>query len=477
MNIIVCIGNNLQHDTRVKRHISALLDKGHHVHVVAFPEPNNTFGMAEKNLTYSFVDFKYTDYPITPVLRRFLEKYKIWKKFLSIFPFLNTNKYYDNKNIIKYKRKLDLLISGNRWEEITGRKAEPMPDDQALSYPLIFLDKTIQFVKEVLKYDADCILCNDEDTLLCGVIHKIAKGTRFVYDFHDLMSDISDGVFPQIYSNFLALFEKTFIKYADAVMSVSVAELEWTKKHYGFRQPAIAMLNCSDVKLDSQIHKKSFNKKLRIYFHGIVGPDKGLWEMIKILEDRDDFEFIIRGIQSDFLDQLKDYVKDKNLNNKIHFKEPVSPKEIPAASNKDGDIGYSFINYKECINWECALTNKFIEYCKGGLPIITSAAKEQARIIKEYHNGWVLEDNSINSIKNVLNAIIRDKEKLSEMSDNSFKVANEIFDWNNYKQLFVDIIVGNKHTIEKNNIHYKNNYLQLFKWEIEDLINRLRARR
>lgn len=473
MKIEVCIGNNLKYDTRVKRHISALLEAGHNVHVVAMPVPDSELGMEHPNMTYSFVDFKYSEYPVSKKFQQWYGKYNLWDVIKYICPFLKTEEYYNEAKISYYRNQLSRIVAGGRWKSIVGRKAQKMSDDVALSYILTFLDKAMQFAEEALKYNADCILCNDEDTLLCGVLQKKVNKARVVYDFHDLMADISDGVFPLMYSEFLALYEKEFIKYADVVLSVSESELVWSKRHYGYNAPTIAILNCSAVKLDNELNRKEFKQdKLRLYYHGMSEDDRGLWQLIKAVESRTDFVFVIRGLPSDNLDRMKEYVSNNNLEDKIVFLEPVLADEIPSATNKDGDIGYSFFNYKECINWNNALTNKFIEYHKAGLPVLTSAGVEQARIVNKYNSGWVLEDNEISSITEKLDYISEHREELREKSRNAFAVADILFDWNQYKGILVGIMEDDSKIIEENKLNFAQSKLTSLKWDIQDFIHK-----
>lgn len=474
MKVLVCIGNNLKYDTRVKRHIKSIVKHGHSVHVVACPVPDYSYGLDEnEKMSHVFADYIPQEAPVNDEIMNFAREFELEEVFLNSFPILECYSYYNMPDLERYTDMLNKYVSGKRWEDITSRVSEKMDDVQALSYPLCFFERSVQYAKEVLKYEADVILCNDEDTLLAGVTHKKKYGSRLIYDFHDLMADISDGVFPQMYSNVLALFEKQMIQYADVVMSVSDGELFWSKRHYGFLAPAVPMLNCSEVSLDERkLPVKAIPEgKIRIYYHGMCDMSRGLSELMSAIKQFDEFVLVLRCLPSEMLETLKEKVVEEHIEEKVSFLEPVTAEYIPQVANRDGDIGFSFCNTEKCLNWQFALTNKFIEYTKAGLPIITSATEQQGKIVKENEIGWVLEENSTEGIIEVLHQVLKDKSKIPSMSQKSFGVAHEIFDWKHYDNLLNAVISDDNRLIRENEISLKRNKRELRAWETEDLEN------
>lgn len=473
MKVLVCIGNNLKYDTRVKRHINAIKNRGHEIHVVACPVPTDEWGM-DNNISHSFSKYVPTEAPINDVILEFAHKYGLRESFLYSFPIFKSYRYYNPIEMKIYTKELNRYIAGDRWKEIRTRVDEKMDKIPAMSYPLIFFDRAVQFAKKALEFPADVVLCNDEDTLLAGVVHKKKYGSRLIYDFHDLMADISDGVFPQIYSNVLALFEKQMIQYADIVMSVSKAELIWSKRHYGFSAPMVPMLNCSKIgiALDAYDEKKYDKKKIRIYYHGMSDTSRGLVELIEAVRDYPQFDIIIRGLPSDDLENIKAKVREENREEQICFLEPVGSDKVVEAAYKEGDIGFSFCHTEKCINWRCALTNKFIEYTKAGLPIITSPTEEQGEIVNNYKTGWILEENSVDGIRKVLKKILDEREMLSEMSQRALQVGKKVFDWEYYENSLEAVVSDNISEIEKRKIPFEDNKIELAMWEIEDKKNR-----
>lgn len=472
MKVLVCVGNNLKYDTRVKRHINAIKKRGHDVHVIACPVPNEEWGMDE-GISHNFSSYTPSEAPINDIILDFAKEFNLESIFLNSFPILECYTYYNESDLKRYTKKLNQYVAGSRWIEIRNRVSEPMEDVYALSYPLVFFDRAVQFAQSVLEHPADVILCNDEDTLLAGVAHKKKYGSRIIYDFHDLMADITDGVFPQMYSNVLALFEKQMIQYADVVMSISKAELNWSQRHYGCVAPMVPMLNCSEcgISKDKLGKKKITKDKIRIYYHGMSDESRGLAELIDAVKEFPEFSVVLRCLPSDNLDKIKERIKLERRENQVVFLEPVESKRIVEMTNVDGDIGFSFCHTERCINWKCALTNKFIEYTKAGLPIITSPTEEQGELVRKNKMGWVLKENSVEGIKDVLRTILKEKRALKKMSRQAYRVGKTVFNWKYYEESLEAVISGDINKINKRKVPFIPNQMELLLWENEDKDN------
>lgn len=472
MKVVVCIGNNLIYDTRVKRHVCAIAKRGHLVHVAACPVPDGRFAMAGPNITYSMSKYTPGEHPVNGPIMEFAREFGLEEAFLESFPILESQAYYYEPELEKYTRYLDVSVSGQRWTDITSRCSEPMTYEQALCYPLCFFERAVQYAKDVLEHPADVILCNDEDTLLAGVVHKMKYHSRLIYDFHDIAADMTDGLFPQMYSNVLALFEKKMISYADAVMSVSKSSLIWSKQHYGYRSPAVYMPNCSAYSLtrDEACKQRTAEGSIRIYYHGMCDRARGLAELMEAIGRSGHFSLVLRCLPSDYLEELRRKASSMGLGSRVVFLEPVPPEQILSSAARDGDVGFAFCQTGKCLNWRFALQNKFIEYAKAGLPMITSDTAEQGAIVRKYRCGWILRENTTDGIEDVLQEIWRDRKHLAKMSKRAWKCSGKSFDWNLYEKVLQGL-VENKESVSRYFIKCKLDEEKLCLWEQEDVRN------
>lgn len=310
MKVLVCIDNNLKIDTRLKRHVSTIAAKTDSVHVLVRANPKEGFGLELPNVTHSFFDeqnFKYRLTVMPSKIRKTAKALGIYNEILKVCPFLISNEFYQENVMSAYSEFLGKNLRGGRWKEITGREAEEMSMQQAMSYVVSFLINSIYMAKEASKFAADVILCNDVDTLLCGVVHKKKYHSRVVYDVHDIMCDISPKVFPLLYSEMLMKFESIFIHAADRVMGVGDYLLQWEQMHYGISAPCIPIYSCNKKEYLEGIFPKKYagNKPIRIYFHGYAFEARKLDVMVKAVRNIEGIKLVFRSDSNDYLDGIK----------------------------------------------------------------------------------------------------------------------------------------------------------------------------
>jgi len=449
MKALILVSNNLSFDTRNKTQITAIAQEIEEVHVSVRPIPDETFHLNLPNVTYDFFHYEAKQYPITPALRESAKQLGVYDELVNVFSLLKYDDYYNPIVIQKFVDDLDYKMQGDRWAEVRKGICEPMEDNIAISYPLNLFEVGTQWAQEVIKIPADVVLCNNIDTLLCGVAHKIKYGSRLIYDSPDIYCDVKPGIFPRIYRYVLALFEKSFAKYADVMLGASVGHLEWFKNHYSLTIPCIPIYSCTVEDSTASFEPKKPQEKLRIYYHGMMYTHKDFEPIIKAMLQVDNILFVLRCWPSEHLEQLKCMVEENSLKHRVQYLEPVTPPEIADAARRDGDIGIFICETENDLNYNLTLPNKFIEYLRAGLPIIISPLEEQSKIVEKYQCGYILKDNSVESIVAVFRQAIAERERLYKMSENSLKVSKELFDWQIHKKTLLAVIMGDQQTIEE----------------------------
>lgn len=474
MKVLLCVDNNLQNDTREKRHIMKLVEQGNTVHVLCRPNPSEEFGMDVKGVSHTFFDFDHMPHPITPQLRKMAQEWGILNELERSCPVILSDKYFDEKEIVRYSDIISKRVEGGRWADIRKRISEEMSSADAMSFLITFLESSMLMAQVAESIQADVIICIDIDTLLCGVIHKKKYHSRLIYDIQDVTCDISPGLFPQIYSNMLMMYEKQFVQYADAVISVGNHLLKWAQVRYGITVPCVPIYSCSQKEyLEGIEPKQYYDERLRIYYHGLIFEARKIDNIIKALAQVDEIELVLRTGDSEYTDEIRRLIEKLELTDRVKFLEMVPTESVLKAANQDGDIGIYVSNVENCVNWASSFTNKFVEYLGAALPVITTNAEDQARIVREHQCGYVLKDESVESIVQVFEEIKKNKSALEQMSVNSWRVAREVLDWNIYSSLFYGTVVGEQAIIEQGKMAplTDKEQKQLGEWEKEDIIN------
>ncbi|MEG0340319.1 MAG: glycosyltransferase, partial [Oscillospiraceae bacterium] len=304
-----------------------------------------------------------------------------------------------------------------------------------VGWAMSFIDASIQWADMVSNVKADIVYCNDIDTLLCGVAHKKKYGSRLIYDTHDIFCDMFPGIFPRQHRNLIGRLEKSLLTYADMLISVNDSANRWIKGTYHSNVSAVAILNCTDDIVKASFNAKEPSDKLKIYYHGGCDATRGLENIITAIALTSDIQLVLRLLPSEYEKTLRQLVKELNLIDRVSFLEPVDSVMSASAAHSDGDIGIHACDNIKCIDLELSLTNKFIEYLRAGLPVITSDVIEQASIVRKYDAGYVLANNSPEEIARVFEIAKSEKSSYKQKSENALRASKELFDWNKYKPL------------------------------------------
>lgn len=444
MKALVCIDNNLKIDSRLKRHIKAMATVMEEVYVLARPIPNHEFGLDIPNVKFSFFEIDYSQYSDTSIFRKAISDLGVSEEIADVCPFIDYESYYNEDLIKAYDIWLSETMKGDRWQEVLNRIPEEMSLSAAMSYIYIFLLNSAFMAKEACSISADIILCNDVDTLLCGVAHKKKFGSRLVYDIHDATYDISPGVFPLMYSKMLMRYEYKFSTYPDCVMSVGKHLLQWVQRHYGLGQPCVPMYSCNEADDMRNIMPKHYgsNDKIKIYFHGAAYPARKLDVMVQALPAVPEIELVFRCDDNEYIQNVRQLAEVCGVTERVHFLDMVPTKEVARAANRDGDVGIYASVPDGCINWASSFTNKFVEYLGAGLPVLTTKAEDQMQIVKKYNCGFILEDDSVQSMERAFQNIVKNRKKLNKMSKHAWKTARRKLNWSNLESLFLSIILN-----------------------------------
>jgi len=117
-------------------------------------------------------------------------------------------------------------------------------------------------------------------------------------------------------------------------------------------------------------------------------------------------------------------IKYAQENTNIHYKTAVKPDGLLNWTSS-ADIGFSTIENTGLSDYYC-LPNKLFEYLMAGLPVIVSNLYELKRIVHNYNLGWVLEENTAEHIKTLIESIKKDDVTLYQASISN---AIEEFNW------------------------------------------------
>jgi len=280
---------------------------------------------------------------------------------------------------------------------------------------LIQILKYMEFLYKVIKKyrDIDIVHCNDLAILPIGVLIKkfSKKDVKIVYDAHEYETEThySKGVRKKI----AQILEKRLIGYASAVLTVSDKIANEYVRLYNIKKPAL-VLNTPPLK---EVEKKDiFRQRFNIeaeetifLYQGALNRGRGIELILETFAMATEGVVVFMGYG--MLEPLiKEYIKKHN---RIFFHEAVAPEEVLDYTSS-ADFGLSLIE-DSCLSYRYCLPNKMFEYTMVGMAVIVSNLPEMRRIVEEYDVGVVVQDKSIEGLKDTIaKAVALDKATLAK---------------------------------------------------------------
>jgi len=314
---------------------------------------------------------------------------------------------------------------------------------------VVQLFKYLEFTYRAVKRyrGVDIVHCNDLNALPIGVMIKFFnKDVKIVYDAHEYETEINGlrGVL-KIATKFL---EKSLIRYANRVITVSDAIADEYVKLYNIQKPAL-VLNTpvlqSVEKMDIFREEFGISKMHTIFlYQGSLSPGRGV-ELIldtfkKIDEER---QRVKREANNSPLPciifmgygPLEEAIQEHANNyNNIFFHEAVSP-DILLNYTSSADFGISLIE-DSCLSYRYCLPNKMFEYMMAEIPVIVSNLPQMKQFVEENDVGVVVKENTILGFKkSIQEALMLDKKRVLS----NIKKVREYYNWSKQEKVLLEL--------------------------------------
>ncbi len=282
--------------------------------------------------------------------------------------------------------------------------------------------------------DSDIIHCNDLLTLPMGVIVKkfYNKDVKIVYDAHEYETELNGLEGGK--KKFRKLLEKSLIKYADKVITVSDSIAQEYVRLYGIEKPVL-VLNTPPYKtiVKKDIFRETFNiskdKTIFLYQGGLVNG-RGIEDILESFRELKNSKSVIvfmgYGV---FEEEIQKHAAEYD---NIFFHPAVSP-DVLLNYTSSADFGISMIE-DICLSYRYCLPNKMFEYMMAEVPVIVSNLPEMKKVVETHKVGVVAKNNG----REGLEAAIVEATKLDKKELNiNIKKAKKIFNWEEQEKILL----------------------------------------
>ena len=300
---------------------------------------------------------------------------------------------------------------------------------------LFYLEYNLRLFFFLLFKKMDCICAIDLDTILpCYFISKIKKVKR-VYDAHELFCEMKEiATKKYIYAAWKKVEKFTVPKFKKGY-TVNQPIADEFKKMYGVKYEVIR-----NIALQREITISPKKEKFILY-QGAVNEGRSFETLIPAMKMVNS-KLIICG-EGNFMQQVRQLVKDNSLENKVIFKGNVAPDELRTITQQ-AYVGITLFDDKGLSNYY-SLANRFFDYLHAGIPQLCVDYPVYKEINEAYPFALLIKDISAENIAVQLNNLLDNEILYRSLQENCMKAAT-IYNWQEeekkllafYKNIFSD---------------------------------------
>jgi glycosyltransferase involved in cell wall biosynthesis len=244
----------------------------------------------------------------------------------------------------------------------------------------------------------DLIHANDWPMLPVALAASRARpATRLLYDSHEYAQGEreSSALWRAVMKPAVLRIEGGLIRQADAVVTVSEGIAELLEERYRLATRPTVVRNAYD---GPAMPFRATGSPIRLLFHGLLCPDRGLESLIEALallpEDRC---LILRGGGDPrYVAGLRALAERSGVSGRVAFAPPVTPAQVVPMANA-ADVGV-FAPPLDMAQTRHALPNKLFEYVAAGLALCVTEAPEMAALVDRYRLGVVSQGSDAAAI-------------------------------------------------------------------------------
>lgn len=300
--------------------------------------------------------------------------------------------------------------------------------------PGMYLIFNIQLFFYIICKKADLLWANDLDTLIPNYLISKIKNVKLIYDSHEYFTMSVAKINSRKIWNFLEEFCFPNLKNVITV-NESIKKVYEKKYHV----PITVIRNVPY--LSSNIHTENSiqNHKKILIIQGVgINENRGAEEAVEMmtyLPDRFILYFIGSGT---IIRNLKQKVIDLDLENKVMFLDTM-PYDAMMEYTRKAFLGLIFEKIHTTDEHKFSLPNRFFDYIKAGIPVLSTEAVEIVSLIEKYNIGTVTHDLSPVSLANKILKIEENEKEYQNWCYSTYKAAMHLC-WENEEKKLVNFL-------------------------------------
>jgi len=288
---------------------------------------------------------------------------------------------------------------------------------------LFYLEFNLRLFIHLCSIKREVIYAVDVDTLPATYIYHLIFSKPFVFDSHELFTEVPELQDHKIKKWIWEMVSKIAIPSATFSMTVSESLAHYLSVKYDV--PFVTIRNVPLKKSVGAIDIEQRRKNKWIYYQGMLHQGRGIEFLIKSMRELPTWTLILAG-DGDISDELKALTKELGLEKQVIFKGMIQPEALTDIA-KDAWIGINLLE-NNSLSYYYSLANKTFDYLQARLPAIHIDFPEYSILAKENESISLLEKMETADFVAIIENIWKNESLYKDMVRAAERAA-EIYIW------------------------------------------------
>lgn len=303
--------------------------------------------------------------------------------------------------------------------------------------PLFYAEHNFRLFFWLLFQKADCICAIDLDSILPCLFASQLKGSKRVYDAHELFCEMKEIVTrPSRYKmwKWIERFAVPKFKYGYTVCEPIAHEFV---KMYGVKYEVVRNVpfsNGNGLKASGHVPPLTHTPLPLTFFlyQGAVNEGRSFETLIPAMKQVD-VPLHIYG-DGNFMEQTKELIATNHLQEKVLLKGKIKPNELKNIT-AEAYAGITLFENNGMSNY-LSLANRFFDYIQAGIPQLCVDYPAYRQINDQFGIALLIPDTTEESIAKGLNLLLSDAVLYSQLKENC-KQAAAILNWQEEEKILI----------------------------------------
>lgn len=327
-----------------------------------------------------------------------------------------------------------LIAQHEKDETIEGIKIIALP--KAKNRLHRFFGLTFKAFSQALKHDADVYHLHDPELLPAGVILKLLKRKKIIYDAHEdyQKQTLSKLYIPRIARKSIAFLIKATEYVVSFFFDGIVTATDDISKNFSYHKRAISVKNFPMISSFTLAKRNNADQKglLDLIYIGGLAQIRGTSELVRSLELLDTSYQVRLNLYGKFYPaEYEEEIKKLEGFKKVRYHGWVEPEKVPSLL-KHYDAG--IVCLQPISNYLTSLPVKLFEYMAAGLPVIASNFPLWQEIVEENKCGICVNPLNPKEIAAAIQSLVDQPNVARQMGKNGRKAVEQKYNWKSESQ-------------------------------------------